>query len=511
MSLGSWRTFERISRDEGVAVMRAARAAGINFLDDARYDDEVGDAPIPTGYSEVVFGELFRAAGWARDEVVVANKLWWEHWPDENAAAELDGSLGRMGLDHVDVIYAIHPPAELPIRTVVEQVSGLIESGRARHWGTGMWTAAQHHEALDVCDEIGAPPPVCAQMATSLADHAGPDDPEMRRAFDRGPIGLVASYVLAGGTLTGKYLQGDDGRASDDDSSVIATGKRLASRVVELAAAWGVPPSHVAFAYAFDHPNLASIVFGARTTEQLNENVAAWSTYEQLDAEQRSTVRRPDQLMTDPTSKGPAADLTVAQHVVDGLRLTGIDTLFCLPGVQNDDFFDAMVDAPDIAPIVTRHEQGAAYMAMGAAQVTGRPAACCVVPGPGLLNAGAALSSAYWSNARVLAIVGEIADVHAGSRLRRAPRAARSARCSAAGDQARRHPRRARRPPSPSCRKRSTRWHRRGHGRSASRSRSTGGRHPLPAPRTHRSRPSPTSTRMHSTGPRTRCAERSGR
>jgi aryl-alcohol dehydrogenase-like predicted oxidoreductase len=72
---------------------------------------------------------------------------------------------------------------------------------------------------------------------------------------------------------------------------VIATGKRLASRVVELAAAWGVPPSHVAFAYAFDHPNLASIVFGARTTEQLNENVAAWSTYEQLDAEQRSTVR----------------------------------------------------------------------------------------------------------------------------------------------------------------------------------------------------------------------------
>ena len=113
--------------------------------------------------------------------------------------------------------------------------------------------------------------------------------------------------------------------------------------------------------------------------------------------------------MTEPTSSGPTADLTVAQHVVDGLRLAGIDTLFCLPGVQNDDFFDAMVDAPDIAPIVTRHEQGAAYMAMGAAQVTGRPAACSVVPGPGLLNAGAALSSAYWSNARVLAIVGEIA------------------------------------------------------------------------------------------------------
>jgi aryl-alcohol dehydrogenase-like predicted oxidoreductase len=75
LSLGSWRTFERIPRADGLAVMTAAREAGITFLDDARYDDETGKAPIPTGYSEVVFGELFRAAGWRRDEVVVANKL----------------------------------------------------------------------------------------------------------------------------------------------------------------------------------------------------------------------------------------------------------------------------------------------------------------------------------------------------------------------------------------------------------------------------------------------------
>ncbi|NNE11911.1 MAG: TPP-binding protein [Ilumatobacter sp.] len=99
---------------------------------------------------------------------------------------------------------------------------------------------------------------------------------------------------------------------------------------------------------------------------------------------------------------------SVAQYVVDALRLAGLDTLFCLPGVQNDDFFDALVDAGDLLPIVSRHEQGAAYMAMGAAHVTGRPAACCVVPGPGMLNAAAALSSAYWSNARVLAVIGEI-------------------------------------------------------------------------------------------------------
>jgi aryl-alcohol dehydrogenase-like predicted oxidoreductase len=92
-------------REQGVAVMRAAREAGIDFLDDARYDDDTGTAPIPTGYSEVVFGELFRASGWGREEVVVANKLWWEFWPEQERAGELDASLQRMGLEHLDLAY----------------------------------------------------------------------------------------------------------------------------------------------------------------------------------------------------------------------------------------------------------------------------------------------------------------------------------------------------------------------------------------------------------------------
>lgn len=100
---------------------------------------------------------------------------------------------------------------------------------------------------------------------------------------------------------------------------------------------------------------------------------------------------------------------TIAQHILDGMRATGIRQLFCLPGVQNDPFFDAVVDARDwLEVIVTRHEQGCAYMAMGAAQATGRPTAMCVVPGPGLLNASAGLSSACGGGARVLAVVGQI-------------------------------------------------------------------------------------------------------
>jgi aryl-alcohol dehydrogenase-like predicted oxidoreductase len=66
LALGSWRTFERMAREDGVAVLRAARDARITFLDAARYDDETGAAPMPSGYSEVVFGELFGGAGWAQ-------------------------------------------------------------------------------------------------------------------------------------------------------------------------------------------------------------------------------------------------------------------------------------------------------------------------------------------------------------------------------------------------------------------------------------------------------------
>lgn len=108
------------------------------------------------------------------------------------------------------------------------------------------------------------------------------------------------------------------------------------------------------------------------------------------------------------------AEQSVAHLVVDALKQSNIDQLFCIPGVQNDDFFNALVDSPEIRPIVARHEQGAAYMAMGAAQVTGKPQACCVVPGPGMLNASAALTSAYWGYARVLAVIGQIATEQQG-------------------------------------------------------------------------------------------------
>jgi acetolactate synthase-1/2/3 large subunit len=101
--------------------------------------------------------------------------------------------------------------------------------------------------------------------------------------------------------------------------------------------------------------------------------------------------------------------ITGGDLVVRSLLAHGLETIYCLPGVQNDSFFNAVFDAGGRPrPVHTRHEQGAAYMALGAALATGRPAAYSVVPGPGILNTMAALSTAYATNARVLCLTGQI-------------------------------------------------------------------------------------------------------
>jgi acetolactate synthase-1/2/3 large subunit len=100
---------------------------------------------------------------------------------------------------------------------------------------------------------------------------------------------------------------------------------------------------------------------------------------------------------------------TTADATLDSLNAHGIDTIYALPGVHNDDLFDSIQRSAGRTRVVhTRHEQTAGYMALGAALATGRPQAFAVVPGPGLLNASAALLTAYGCGAPVLALVGQI-------------------------------------------------------------------------------------------------------
>ena len=122
---------------------------------------------------------------------------------------------------------------------------------------------------------------------------------------------------------------------------------------------------------------------------------------------------------TTPTlAQTPSITMTSAEAVIATLLAHGIDTLYALPGVQNDLLFDALFKASDqMRTVHTRHEQAAAYMALGAALATGRPQGYAVVPGPGLLNSSAALLTAYSMNAPVLALIGEIPDADVGRHL----------------------------------------------------------------------------------------------
>jgi aryl-alcohol dehydrogenase-like predicted oxidoreductase len=293
IALGSWRTFERLPRERGVEILTRARDLGITFLDDARYDDETGNAPLATGYSEVLFGELFRAAGYRREEAFVSEKLWWEFWPRESAAAELDGSLGRLGFDYVDLIYAVTPPPQLGVEQAVGEIAGLLRAGKARAWGVAMWPAANIEAATRAAVAEGIDPPCAAQMAYSLVSRETAESAEMLSALRVAGAGLVASAALEGGLLTGKYDGADaSGRLAGTleepaSRAAVATGREL--RV--LADEWGTTAAALAVAFVLDHQLLASALVGATSPAQLDEIVPGVELHERLSNSDRARLR----------------------------------------------------------------------------------------------------------------------------------------------------------------------------------------------------------------------------
>jgi aryl-alcohol dehydrogenase-like predicted oxidoreductase len=293
LALGSWRTYERISRAQGIRVMQAAREAGITFLDDARYNDETGTAPMPTGHSEVIFGELFRGSGWRRDDAVVSNKLWWEFWPDESPKQELAGSLARMGLDHVDLIYSEVPPDGVPLAEAVQMIGELVRVGAARAWGTLNWPPALMERAWQIAGEAGMAGPVATQPPYSLVRREIVEDPGMQRVAAERGIAIVASYALAGGLLTGKYDQDPAaGRAAGTlaDPRVrpaAAAGRELAA----LARETGRDPAQLAIAFTLLNPAVTTVLFGATRPEQVIANTAALAVADALTADERDRLR----------------------------------------------------------------------------------------------------------------------------------------------------------------------------------------------------------------------------
>lgn len=284
IALGSWRTYERLPRETSVAVLRHALEGGVNFLDDARYNDETGSAPIASGYSEVVFGEVFRAAGFRREEVIVSEKLWWEFWPEQSAGDELRASLERLRFDYIDLIYCVTLPPALTVEAAVAEVAELLEAGLARAWGVAMWSAADIEGATRAAAAAGIDPPCAAQMAYSLVSRDVATSTEMLAALRGAGAGLVASAPLEGGLLSGKYsASGASGRKAAElgaPSSLAAL--EAAQALEELAEEWGTSPASLAIAFVLEHPELASALVGATSPAQLDETLAAVTLHAKL-------------------------------------------------------------------------------------------------------------------------------------------------------------------------------------------------------------------------------------
>jgi aryl-alcohol dehydrogenase-like predicted oxidoreductase len=199
IAFGSWRTFERMERADAERVLAYALAHGIDFLDDARYDDETGSAPLASGYSEVLFGELFRAVGADPMTVSVSNKLWWEFWPRQTAVAELESSLQRMDLERLALLYSSTLPDDVPVPVAVEQIAEVLATGRVGAWGVVNWSAEALAAAGREARTLGLAPPCAVQLPYSLVDTEWVEDATMERALADTGASLIPSTVLAGG------------------------------------------------------------------------------------------------------------------------------------------------------------------------------------------------------------------------------------------------------------------------------------------------------------------------
>ncbi len=278
-SLGSWLTYEFMDEQDALAVIRAGIEQGINFLDDARYNDRTGHAPMKTGYSEVLFGRLLRAGGWNRHDLIIANKLWYEFYPQQNAAEELESSLSRLQLDYLDLVYCETQPASLPMIEMVKQLDALIKTGKLRAWGVLNWDITRIEEAHQAAMAEGLTPPCAVQFAYSLLNRFPIEQEETQEVLRAANMSIVASYSLYGGLLSGKYNSEEaiKGRFKRQGMQALHDKGLLnqVNQVIRLAQELGCTPAQLALAYCLKNAQVSSVLFGATKVRQLQENLRA--------------------------------------------------------------------------------------------------------------------------------------------------------------------------------------------------------------------------------------------
>lgn len=284
LSLGSWVTYgNQIDRRTARECLAAARDAGVNFFDNAEV--------YAGGKSEEIMGHALKSLGWARISYVVSTKFFWGLAEAPNQYHTLnrkyllnaiDGSLHRLELDYVDLVYCHRPDPHTPIEETVWAMSDMITRGKALYWGTSEWSADEIRAACEIAERHHLHQPVVEQPQYNLF-HRKRVEQEYRRLYEDLGLGLTTWSPLASGLLTGKYrhgvpagsraqLQGYDWLR---EQLTDPAKNDIVEKLGHVAGELGCNVGQLAIAWVLTNPHVSSVITGASRVEQIVENMHA--------------------------------------------------------------------------------------------------------------------------------------------------------------------------------------------------------------------------------------------
>ena len=293
LSFGSWVTYgNQLSGEPARDCMAAAYDAGVNFFDNAEV--------YARGQSETIMGDALRKLGWRRSSYVISTKFFWgiHDGPNEKNTLNrkylmqaIDGSLERLGLDHVDLVFCHRADPETPIEETVRAMHDIIVAGKAHYWGTSEWSAAEIMAAWHVAERHHLHKPVMEQPQYNLL-HRDRVEKEYARLYRDIGLGTTTWSPLASGLLTGKYNDGipPDSRGTVKgyewlaerltDAAKIAVVRRL----LPIAADLGCTLAQLSLAWCLKNPHVSTVITGASRPAQVVENMQALAVVPRLDA-----------------------------------------------------------------------------------------------------------------------------------------------------------------------------------------------------------------------------------
>ncbi len=284
LSFGSWVTFGP-QLDIGLAksCLEVARAGGVNFFDNA--EQYAG------GESERIMGQALAELGWPRYSYVVSTKLFWGLHDDVNTQNTLnrkyllqaiDGSLARLGLDFVDLLFCHRSDPNTPVEETVWAMHDIVSSGKAIYWGTSEWPADDLRAAFEIAERHHLHKPVTEQSQYNLLERRRVEV-DYARLYEDWGLGLTTYSPLAWGVLTGKYLDGvpEGSRATVPGfewlRDIVAAPERNARvpALLRLAGELDCTPAQLAIAWCLMNPHVSTVITGASRVGQVEENLRA--------------------------------------------------------------------------------------------------------------------------------------------------------------------------------------------------------------------------------------------